>query len=86
MSGGTALSIVNLVKWSNFKKISDPLLLCRPLTDGSPASSVVTKSVDPVAFHFDRRISAYAAPFVMAGTNTRVVRRSASLFADAPGV
>jgi hypothetical protein len=46
-------------------------------------TDVVAPLADPMGVSYDKTLRSYTAPFIMAGVNSRVVRRSATLFAGA---
>ncbi|PIE41272.1 MAG: saccharopine dehydrogenase [Gammaproteobacteria bacterium] len=84
LSGGTAASMVNIMKEATGdaqlrKDLANPYLLC---TAGK-AATVRQPNVN--AARFDKDFSAWLAPFVMAGINTRVVHRSNDLSGAAYG-
>ena len=77
-SGGTIASMMNIAKEAAAdpvlrKQLSNPYLLCPPR--GAP--TVRQPSVGGPAY--DDEYDAWAAPFVMAGINTRIVHRSNAL-------
>lgn len=77
MSGGTAQSILTLMKQpGTMKAMSDPFLLNprdrRPAAASPHDRDVVLPGRDPTG-------GGYTIPFLMAGVNTKVVRRSAAL-------
>lgn len=89
-SGGTLRSIFNLLKDGDMRKrASDTLGLCgnAMVFDSSKSRSLrrdeITSSVkkmsDVVKPAYSDDVQQYVAPFIMAGANTRVVRRSAAL-------
>lgn len=93
-SGGTLRSIFNLTRDNEMRKrIRDTLALCRKgmiydqskgrLLEDSEIESSVQKVSDAVKPGYSGDVQAYVAPFLMAGANTRVVRRSAALSATA---
>jgi short subunit dehydrogenase-like uncharacterized protein len=81
LNGGTIATALEMAKAPRRPGLGDPFLLGPP---GSPPPSArqVERSRDPRAPHYDADIGAWVGPFVMAGINTRVVRRSAALFAQ----
>lgn len=75
-SGGTLASMLNMAESGRVKELMDPLLL-------NPPGSPVVADPDLRGAVYDEDLGAWAAPFVMAAINTRVVRRSAALAAAA---
>jgi short subunit dehydrogenase-like uncharacterized protein len=74
-SGGTAASIMNVVKEAAAnpalrKELADPYSLCLP--DRVPT----VKQPEVKSAEFDVDFDAWVAPFVMGGINTRIVHRS----------
>lgn len=83
-SGGTVASLMNVVKEAARdpalrKMLADPYLLC---TDGQRRSH---RQVMVKAMTYDDDLHAWAAPFIMAAINTRVVQRSNALLGNAWG-
>lgn len=83
-SGGTVASIVNVVREATHdaalrKELANPYSLCPP---GDKARTRQTNVTRPV---FDTDFEAWAAPFVMAAINVRVVLRSNALLDHAYG-
>lgn len=84
MSGGTVASIVNLTKEvianpSLRKELANPFSICPPGTGFSARQPNITRSV------MDNDFKSWAAPFIMAAINTRVVHRSNALRGKAYG-
>jgi short subunit dehydrogenase-like uncharacterized protein len=83
-SGGTAASLVNVIK----EAARDPDLrreLMNPYSICPPGYSNGTKQRNPLAPAYDKAAQAWTAPFVMAGINTRIVFRSNALLGHAYG-
>ena len=83
-SGGTVASMINVAKEAVVNpalrtQLADPYSICPP---DSPRH-VSQPSVNSVAYDSD--FDSWAAPFVMAAINTRVVHRSNALFSQAYG-
>ncbi len=77
LNGGTAATIARLYDSGQNALATDPFLL-----GGRPASSErMAAHRDPIAVRFDPDAGAWTGPFVMGMVNSRVVRRSAALFA-----
>jgi short subunit dehydrogenase-like uncharacterized protein len=78
LNGGTATTVTRLYDTGQGALARDPFLL-----GGGPGpSSSVEAHRDPTAVTFDADAGAWIGPFVMGAVNTRVVRRSASLYAE----
>lgn len=77
-NGGTIASDVHRRESGQIEIGRDPFLLDQA---GSRTRDDIERSRDPTAVRFDERIDAWVGPFVMGPINTRVVRRSASLYA-----
>jgi short subunit dehydrogenase-like uncharacterized protein len=78
LSGGTAASLLNVVKEAASDRalrraLADPYSLCPPTTAARVAQPEVTSA------KFDADFGAWVAPFVMSGVNTRIVHRSNAL-------
>jgi short subunit dehydrogenase-like uncharacterized protein len=74
-SGGTVASMVNIVR----EAAKDPALrkeLSNPYSLVVPAPATTVRQTNVSAAIFDKDFKAWAAPFVMAAVNTRVVHRS----------
>ena len=75
-NGGTLASGLNIYERGEFNQVSQPFLL-------DPPESIPTdleRDRDPISAQYDRNIGTWVAPFFMGVVNTRVVRRSRSLF------
>ena len=92
LNGGTMATVFNLYESGQANRAADPFLLNpdRPAqapTPRPPAGSLVGQPAgldeiqDPRGPRYDNRFGIWTAPFVMGPINTRVVRRSAALFA-----
>ena len=84
-SGGTAASIVNVVKEvradpSLRKELANPYSLCPPSKAQRPRQPQVSGA------KYDGDFSSWVAPFVMGAINTRIVQRSNALSRKAYGV
>jgi short subunit dehydrogenase-like uncharacterized protein len=79
LNGGTLASALNMIESGQGRAMREPFLL-----DPAIAHSAlqVARSQDVTGIRFDADLGAWTGPFVMAPTNTRVVRRSAALFAE----
>jgi short subunit dehydrogenase-like uncharacterized protein len=75
-SGGTLASMLNMAESGKTKQLMNPVLLNAP---GDP----VVADPDLQGAVYDADLGGWAAPFIMAAINTRVVRRSAALAAAA---
>jgi len=74
-SGGTVASMVNIVR----EAAKDPAMrkeLSNPYSLVMPAPATTVRQTNVSAATFDKDFKAWAAPFVMAAVNTRVVHRS----------
>ena len=81
VNGGTLASALNMMESGQQQRFADPFLL-------NPAGSVpgdAAAQADPIAPHHDADFDAWLGPFLMGPVNTRVVRRSAALFAARGG-
>ena len=77
VNGGTLASALNMMESGQQRRFAEPFLL-------NPAGSVPNDAAahaDPMAPYYDADFDAWLGPFVMGPINTRVVRRSAALFA-----
>ncbi len=77
VNGGTLASALNMMESGQQRRFAEPFLL-------NPEGSVpddATDHADPIAPHHDADFDAWLGPFLMGPVNTRVVRRSAALFA-----
>ena len=81
LNGGTLASLLNIIDTGQNTMLADPFLL-NP-ADAKPNASAARAQADPVAPHHDADFDAWVGPFMMGPINTRVVRRSAALLADA---
>jgi short subunit dehydrogenase-like uncharacterized protein len=79
LNGGTLASLVQMVDSGSWVQMRQPFLLDPPMTEHT--RDMTRRSRDLTKPCFDPLAQAWVAPFVMAPVNTRVVRRSASLFA-----
>ena len=75
-NGGTLASGLNIYERGEFNQVSQPFLL-DPLESIPPD---LERDRDPISAQYDRNIGTWVAPFFMGVVNTRVVRRSRSLF------
>jgi short subunit dehydrogenase-like uncharacterized protein len=78
-NGGTLASGFNAYETGQAQAMRDPFLLNPP---GAHAVAEIERSRDVERATYDTDAKAWVAPFFMAPTNTRIVRRSAALFAD----
>lgn len=76
LNGGTVATIAHLHESGQGAKARDPFLL----VDGPPPAEVAARDRDPTDVRFDADARTWVGPFLMGSVNTRVVRRSASLF------
>jgi short subunit dehydrogenase-like uncharacterized protein len=77
MSGGTAASLLNVIKQAAQdqalrRELADPYSLC-------PKSAARVRQRTPRGATYDRQFKSWTAPFIMAAINTRVVLRSHAL-------
>lgn len=79
LNGGTAASLMNLLDEGAAGELENPFLLNPP--GSAPADASAHR--DPAGALHDADFDAWLAPFAMGPINTRVVRRSAGLLADA---
>jgi short subunit dehydrogenase-like uncharacterized protein len=79
LNGGTAASLMNLLDEGGAGELDNPFLLNPP--GSAPADASAHR--DPLGALHDADFDAWLAPFAMGPINTRVVRRSAALLADA---
>ena len=75
LSGGTAASILNIVKEATGspelrKELANPYSLC------GEGSTFTARQKNTNKAMFDSHFNAWTAPFIMSGINTRVVHRS----------
>lgn len=83
LSGGTAASMLGIIEAARGDRrlrraLADPYLLC------PPGHGFTARQNDYSRAFFDRPSGRWAAPFVMAGVNTRVVHRSNALGGGLP--
>ena len=78
-NGGTLASGFNLYDSGQIEKFGNPFLL-NPPQERSPQQMELNR--DPFSPQYAAEIGAWVAPFFMGPVNTRVVRRSAALFAE----
>ncbi|TVQ88738.1 MAG: saccharopine dehydrogenase [Deltaproteobacteria bacterium] len=78
LNGGTLASALNLAEQFSPRELADPFLLC----PGETTRAQWQAHRDPQGPVFDPARERWMAPFVMGPVNTRVVRRSAHLFAE----
>ena len=76
-NGGTLASAFNLYDSSGAAQLDDPFLL-NPPTPHSQAE--VDRNRDPQTPSFDSDLNTWVAPFFMGAVNTRIVRRSCTLY------
>jgi short subunit dehydrogenase-like uncharacterized protein len=79
LNGGTMATMFNIYDSGQAARARE-LFLLNP--DATPASAEVARNQDPTLPVYDQDIAAWAGPFFMGPINTRVVRRSAALFAQ----
>jgi short subunit dehydrogenase-like uncharacterized protein len=79
LNGGTVASLLNVIKSPRRKGLDDPFLLDPP---SSHSERQKILSADLKRPRYDPDAGFWTGPFVMAPTNTRVVRRSAALYAQ----
>ena len=79
LNGGTLASLYQMMESGSWTAMRDRFLLDPP--DARHDREIVRRSRDLARPERDEWIDAWVAPFVMAGVNSRVVRRSAALFA-----
>jgi short subunit dehydrogenase-like uncharacterized protein len=77
-NGGTLASGFNAYETGQVQAMRDPFLLNPP---GARAEDEIQRNRDVERATYDPDAKAWVAPFFMAPTNTRIVRRSAALFA-----
>lgn len=78
LNGGTLASALAMGEAGRLEELNDPFLLSPPGQRGDPARVADRKGVE-----WDPDLERWLAPFFMAPINTRVVRRSAGLLAEA---
>ena len=79
LNGGTAASLMNLLDEGAAGELDNPFLL----NPAGTAPANLSPHRDPAGALHDNDFDAWLAPFAMGPINTRVVRRSAALLADA---
>ena len=77
VNGGTLATGFNLYESGQAARARDPFLL-NPAGEHSPDE--IKLNLDSQAARYDPDVNAWIAPFIMAVTNERIVRRSAALF------
>jgi len=77
-NGGTLATGLNMAQSGRIEDVAQPFLLSPGAT---PSPEVLRASADPTKVFYHDGAHRYAAPFMMGAINTRVVRRSATLFA-----
>ncbi len=77
VNGGTLATGFNLYESGQAARARDPFLL-NP--KGEHSAEEVSLNLDVQRAQFDADVDAWTAPFIMAVTNARIVRRSAALF------
>ena len=78
-NGGTIASIANIYGSAGGKGLAEPFLLDPPIAHSAKQVAASKDVRDPF---FDERVDTWVGPFLMAAINTRVVRRSAALWAE----
>lgn len=78
-NGGTLASAFNLYDSGQVSRVADPFLL-NPI--GEHSQQELDLNRDPALPYYDRDTETWVGPFFMGPVNTRVVRRSAGLFAQ----
>lgn len=78
VNGGTLATMFNLYDSGQAERARD-LFLLNP--GAKPSPTELERSQDPTLPKYDKDIAAWVGPFFMGPINTRVVRRSAALFA-----
>lgn len=79
LNGGTVASVLTLLEQSSRSSLQDPFLLDPPTLHGQRQ---LRRSRDLALPRPDPDLGAWIGPFIMARTNTRVVRRSAALHSE----
>ncbi len=77
LNGGTLASAFNLYDSAGLAQMDQPFLL----NPASPSEAELDRNRDPQAPVFDADLNTWVAPFFMGPVNTRIVRRSAALYA-----
>lgn len=79
INGGTLASVMAMAETPGaLERVRDPFLLNPP---GARDAAEIERNLDPHAARYDDAIGSWTGPFLMSPVNTRVVRRSAALFA-----
>lgn len=78
VNGGTLATVFNLYDSGQAARARE-LFLLNP--DAAPSRAEIERNQDPTLPTYDQDIAAWVGPFFMGPINTRVVRRSAALFA-----
>jgi short subunit dehydrogenase-like uncharacterized protein len=76
INGGTLASVLDILGKGQIEALSNAFLL----NPDHPASAADAVHADPTTPHFDADFGAWHGPFFMGPVNTRVVRRSATLW------
>jgi short subunit dehydrogenase-like uncharacterized protein len=80
VNGGTLASMLEMgADRARMEALRDPLLLNPP---GARSAEERARNRDPLSARYDPDAGAWTGPFFMGPINTRVVRRSAALFAE----
>jgi short subunit dehydrogenase-like uncharacterized protein len=79
LNGGTVASLMNMLRADEPPRPGGPFMLDPPTPHGTRQTE---RSRPLVAPRFDAELGAWIGPFFMAPINTRIVRRSAALFAE----
>ena len=80
LNGGTVASALAMAESGQGRALRDPILLNPPEARND---TLRRQCRDDLSVHFDPTRQRWLLPFIMAAINTRVVRRSAALFAQA---
>ena len=78
-NGGTVATDINVRESGATARGRDPFLLNPPQAH---SQEEIDRNVDPTGVAYDEDIGTWVGPFVMGAINTRVVRRSAALYAQ----
>jgi short subunit dehydrogenase-like uncharacterized protein len=76
-NGGTVMTLLHTLESKEARRTRDPYLLN---AGNGQTPSRAAKSTDPLLPFYDSELAAWVGPYFMAPINTRVVRRSASLY------
>jgi short subunit dehydrogenase-like uncharacterized protein len=76
-NGGTLASGFNLYDSGQIARVSNPFLLNPP---GEHSPEEIERNQDPQSSQYDPDLGTWVAPFFMGAINTRVVRRSCTLY------